>query len=230
MSQTFEQLGLSFPLFEANVDECSDYCGIDRCSVCNERDRHCFSLWPAGEILDDSVRLPADKVKHDCVICFDCLRAGKGLLVRDTELGMVCPQEWRSAPESLDNSAAIASLTYEDMCQESYSITSYVAKNHLFELLRTPGMITWQGERWLFCCEAPMTYVGTWNTIADAMTSSTEVRALREELTTDLERHGPDYDHDDDFWDDVVAEGDCLLVYVFQCKTCSRFRCHWDAE
>ena len=35
-----------------------------------------------------------------------------------------------------------------------------VPGEHLWELLRTPGFHSWQGERWLFCCRQPMTYLG----------------------------------------------------------------------
>ena len=44
-----------------------------------------------------------------------------------------------------------------------------VPSEYLFELLRTPTYQTWQGERWLFCCKRPMTYIGEW---ANVMKSS----------------------------------------------------------
>jgi uncharacterized protein CbrC (UPF0167 family) len=33
----------------------------------------------------------------------------------------------------------------------------------MLELLRTPSYPSIQGERWLFCCKGPMTYVGQWS-------------------------------------------------------------------
>ena len=44
MSQTFDQLGIPFPLFEAPVEEAQEYCGPAKCAVCQCESLHCFQL------------------------------------------------------------------------------------------------------------------------------------------------------------------------------------------
>ncbi len=93
----------------------------------------------------------------------------------------------------------------------------------MFALLRTPTYSTWQGERWLFCCRRPMTYVGNW----------------REE---DFERAAPDGDPER-FFHEVIGEPmseapglwesaatGYVSVYVFRCPACGRHRGHYDSD
>src|SRR3954451_23200604 len=110
--QTFAQLGIPFPLFEAPIEESGDYAGIATCSLCRSTQSHCFE----PGIGDDVVVLCSycgtangldaqDRVDIGCsncgqmvafpsidgelLVCYQCLRAGKATLGKDTELGMV---------------------------------------------------------------------------------------------------------------------------------------------
>ena len=44
MKQTFKDLGIPFPLFEASIKEASSYCGKDRCVLCQTEKEHTFSV------------------------------------------------------------------------------------------------------------------------------------------------------------------------------------------
>ncbi len=93
-----------------------------------------------------------------------------------------------------------------------------VPQEHLFELLRTPSYVTWQGECWLFCCEEPMVYLGSWG---------------QDEFTN----HALDGDGKALF-DKIVEGGNLALwegklhdatgIYVFRCNKCNRLRAQWD--
>ncbi len=89
----------------------------------------------------------------------------------------------------------------------------------MFELLRTPTYGTWQGERWLFCCRYPMTYVGAWH---------------HEQFMEHASDRNGEYLYyavvegiPDGTWDSL---GHDLSAYVFQCKRCGRLRAHWDSD
>ena len=44
MGTTFADLGIPFPLFDASIDETSDYSGIHACSLCGTTNQHTFLL------------------------------------------------------------------------------------------------------------------------------------------------------------------------------------------
>ena len=89
---------------------------------------------------------------------------------------------------------------------------------HLSELVRTPTYLTIQGDRWLFCCVAPMTYVGPWSR------ADFSVRARGGDgeslFYSIVDGAGPD------LW--LNRLHDETGVYVFRCRSCGRHRAHWD--
>jgi hypothetical protein len=107
---TFAHLGIPFPLFEAPTSEASDYAGLATCRLCRGGDRHCFEvdhlilLCPAcgvevglyaAERADASCRSCGSgvpfpeplKAKKQLLICYACLRAGKGVMTKSTGFG-----------------------------------------------------------------------------------------------------------------------------------------------
>lgn len=90
----------------------------------------------------------------------------------------------------------------------------------MFELVRTPGYNSWQGERWQFCCQRPMVFIGEW-------------------AEDDYNRHAPDGDGRAFFltvvadavpgmWEDGI--GYRFANYIFRCSSCGRFRGHYDMD
>src|SRR5579885_3919248 len=88
-----------------------------------------------------AVPFPAslEKVK-DIRICYDCLRAGRGAITKSTEFGMVSwEQAFRGVTHGLPG---LETTEFErvliDPEDDWYGVR--VPHEHLFELLRTPGL------------------------------------------------------------------------------------------
>jgi uncharacterized protein CbrC (UPF0167 family) len=93
-----------------------------------------------------------------------------------------------------------------------------IPEAHMFELLRTPGYLTIQGEVWQFHCEQPMIYVGRWS---------------REDFSArSLDGNGKRFfesvvnDPVPGLWEDELH--DITGVYVFRCGDCGTLIAHWD--
>ena len=90
----------------------------------------------------------------------------------------------------------------------------------MFELLRTPTYSSWQGERWLFCCQRPMVYLGDWRSREEFSRRSPDGDGRR--FFEDIVQ-----DSDPDLWENELGED--TGVYVFRCSLCERLAAHWDA-
>ena len=97
-----------------------------------------------------------------------------------------------------------------------------VPSEHLFELLRTPGFVTWQGEHWLFCCKQPMTYLGEW---VSMLKSSHRPQDPRKFFDSVVAAAGGE---PEGLWDHFGKASPCH--YVFQCRSCGRHRAYWDMD
>lgn len=243
---TFQDLGLDFPLFAAPVEESSDYAGEGVCSCCHESKPHCFKLG-IGErfilsclacgtpnALDTYAREDAPctscgeiisfpKLVGGLRVCFDCLRAGKAAFTQDTELGMV---RWEDAqtgktfgipgdpdprfPYSISDLSAPNDPWYQ----------AQVAVEDLMELVRTPSFISWQGERWLFCHQRPMIYLGSWRQ-DDFDKAAPDGHG--EKLFTTVVDAGSE-----EFWPYINSRS--VSVYVFRCQDCGELRGYHDAS
>lgn len=248
---TFAELGIPFPLFEAPVTEAGEYVGRSNCTLCGARGRHCFRLdigcsvvvpCPACGVengLDASDRedircrsceakvpFPDYPKDEDIHICYQCLRAGKGAITKDTELGMV---SWEQAVEGITHGMqGLESGDFElvPVQPESGWYGARVPSEHLFELVRTPTYTTWQGESWLFCCKQPMTYLGEWQHVVKSPHSPADPRGLfdREIDVCD------DPDFKEWLWERISAGSETECVYVFRCRSCNKLRVNWDME
>ncbi len=193
---TFAELGIPFPLFEAPTSEASHYVGLSTCSICGVKEQHTFHLRVGCAVIlrcscgaenglntSDRKDIPCrgcgDAIPvwwilgDDPIdICYPCLRAGKGAITKDTEFGMV---SWEQAFQGITHGApGLRTDQFElveiDPEEDWYGVR--VPNQHLFELLRTPTFSSWQGERWLFCCKRPMTYVGDWQHVNSTLRPS----------------------------------------------------------
>ena len=239
MSKTFAELGIPFPLFEANSDQASEYCGELICSFCNAERQHCFRLKISCAIISKCsncatangldvvdredrpcrqcrtlVRFP--EFDDEIVACYSCLRAGKAAMTKDTEIGMVsCDQAFEGVTHGIPD---LARSDFEMVPKAEGWVGARLSSAIMFELLRTPSYRSIQGEKWQFCCAEPMVYVGEWS---------------REEFN----RRSPNGDGKRHF-EKIVQ--DCILglwenklhdstgVYVFRCPRCIRMTAHWD--
>ncbi len=243
--------GIPFSLFEAPTSETSDYVGLSSCRLCGAKSRHSFVLdigcafiqpcsacgvvngLDAHDRKDIPCRSCGSAVlfpetgrdKKNLHICYDCLRAGRGAITKDTEFGMV---SWEQAFQGITHGVpGLDTTDFErvliDSAENWYGVR--VPQEHLFELLRTPTYGTWQGERWLFCCKRPMTYVGEWANVQKTLRDPEDSWGFFEKV----------FDPADEskgwVWERLSArQFDGICVYVFQCKTCGRFRSNYDMD
>jgi hypothetical protein len=109
----FAELGIPFPLFEADVRNASDYKGLATCVLCGQTRVHCFGV---NEVIvpcshcdcdmafdtrqDEQMTCPRCGVTHmlpalprdqyrKILVCYACLRAGRAAFDHDTIVGMV---------------------------------------------------------------------------------------------------------------------------------------------
>jgi uncharacterized protein CbrC (UPF0167 family) len=282
---TFAELGIPFPLFEADVRDASGYVGLATCVLCGQTRVYCFHVdeivlpcttcdremaWSTW--LDEQttclrcdttqplLALPRDESRQ-IRVCYACVRDGRATMRKDTVLGMVAwepaqashtlamPVEADAEPDheapppvvltdgtsvmlpsepkrSRDEEAAarygfelviVARKPFERGGPDMDWKAVRVPREQLMELLRTPAYGTWQGERWLFCCQQPMVYLGDWHPEDfERYAGAGKGRALFEELASD-------YDH----W--LWGHGGAG-IYVFRCAACGRLDCHCDFD
>lgn len=247
MHTTFAQLGIPFPLYEAPIESPGDseYAGLDTCSVCGTTVAQCFSLGVGTAVIIPCPQCGAangldvdDKAGAACrdcsariefpvsiasqpepKVCYTCLRSGKAALSKDTEFGMI---SWDQAFSGVTH--GLPDLR-QDQFESVMTDTEHnwvgvkLPQDMMFELLRTPTCDTWQGERWLFCCRYPMTFIGEWD---QEHFKHHDPQGNGEQLYRSVVE-----DVDADTWQFV---GVGLAVYVFVCKRCGRHRAHSDSS
>jgi uncharacterized protein CbrC (UPF0167 family) len=244
---TFADLGITFPLFEAPTGEASGYSGTATCRCCGGQDRHCFKLGIGDAMIlpcpscgtengldvDDQVDVPCRscgitiafpesmKDKEHALICYDCLRAGKAAMTKDTEFGMV---SWDHAFRGITHGLpGLRSDQFEvvpiDPDEDWNGVR--IPSEHLWELLRTPDFCSWQGETWLFCCRRPMTYLGGWSAVLESLRPA-DPEAFFDGLfeSDDQARH----------WGPKAFESVSPSLYIHRCRTCNRCRATWDCD
>jgi uncharacterized protein CbrC (UPF0167 family) len=247
---TFADLGVPFPLFEAPTTEAGEYVGRSTCRLCGAGGRHCFRLRVGCAVvvpcpscgvengLDASDRkdtgcrscgsvipFPESLEDGDLRTCYECLRAGKAAITKDTEFGMV---SWEQAFQGVTHGVpGLETSEFErvliDAEEDWYGVR--VPQDHLFELLRTPTFNTWQDETWLFCCKRPMTYLGEWASVLKAQFRGAEPRAAFDSV------FDPDDASNTWVWERLSGRRfDGICLYIFQCKTCNRFKSTWDTD
>jgi uncharacterized protein CbrC (UPF0167 family) len=236
---TFAELGAPFPLFEAPVEDATEFIGASRCSLCDREAAVCFELGIGCAVMRECPTCgtlngldASDAESIDCracqqlvvfpdlpeqiVACYSCLRQGRAALTKDTELGMV---SWEQAFEGVTHGIpGLARSDFELVPKESDWVGARLPDTTMFELLRTPTYLTIQGEQWLFCCKAPMVFVGSWS--RDRFTKEApdgDGRAYFESIVADPVPG---------LWEDQLH--DATGIYVFRCPACRRLKAHWD--
>ncbi len=209
MAETFADFGIPFPLFEAPVKQAKDYRGLERCKLCSTDQAHCFEAEEIG-----------GRRKRRLLCCYACLRAGQAALVKDTVLGLVT---WEGAAEGLTHGVpGLQSGDFEliPSADDPEWLRARVPAAMLFELLRTPGYVTWQGEQWQFCCGRPSVYLGEWKEEEyERLAPDGDGRKLF--LQTDIAGL------DQDVWGNLRCIGG---PYVCRCPACQRLLGHYDMD
>lgn len=245
--RTFKDLGIPFPLFEAPVDATSDYAGIANCDICGGSQQHGFRIGIGGyvklsckqchheqfaqgheafsagcdECGTQLMEKTASKTSSDeyPVACYNCLRAGRASITKDTEFGMIT---YEHAQRGITHGVpGLATTMFEALPPNDEGwVCVKIPNEYLNELVSTPGYLSWQGDIWLFCCQAPMTFIGEWHQ-SDFRKHATDGDALR--LAKSMVSVG-EYR----YWDDEFP--DHLCFYVFRCKTCGSLKAHVDMD
>lgn len=238
---TFQELGIPFPLFEAPVEEASEFVGKSECVLCSRNsdlsfrlDIGCALIIPCpgcnvengldtNDRSDQKCRSCGENIKFPEVngsitVCYQCLRNGGAAITKDTTLGMV---SWEQAFSGVTHGLpGLRNSDFEtvQVDEEEDWIGAKVPQELLFELLRTPTYITIQGEQWEFCCKRPMIYVGRWSQDDFASNSPDgNGRAYFEAIVQDAV---------DGLWEDELH--DETGIYVFRCEACNRRTANWD--
>jgi uncharacterized protein CbrC (UPF0167 family) len=244
---TFSELGIPFVLFEASANATSNYVGLAYCRLCNARDQHCFAV---GELIlpcpicgaengfnthtrqGVSCRSCACRIAFpefftnfkNLYLCYNCLRAGKGAMTKDTEFGAVTSKQ---AFQGLTHGGpGVRSSDFElvlvDGAEDWYAVR--VPSEHLFELLRTPTFNSFQQEVWLFCCKRPMTYLGEWDAVMKSSHRPSDEKAFFDRIVE------LDEAYKEIVWEKKGIYGGHagIALDIFQCKSCNRFRAVHD--
>jgi uncharacterized protein CbrC (UPF0167 family) len=233
-------LGIPFPLFDADIQDASEYVGKEKCTLCGKTE-HAFELDIGCALmatcpscgtengLDASNRdssscrscghqilFPEIEDSSPIHICYPCLRSGKGAITSDTVLGMV---SWEQAQEGLTHGVPGEIITEFELVEDEEGWhRARVEKAHLYELLRTPNYSTIQGEQWQFCCKAPMVFVGRWDQARfEREAAGIPGKQLFAETVKGIV---------EGLWEDELH--DITGVYVFRCQTCNKLTAHWD--
>lgn len=215
MANTFADLGMPFPLFEAPIKDTHDYAELANCCTCGTKRVPCFKASPLQvKDVKESQRL----------CCYACLRAGKGEILHDTEFGFV---NHDLARQGLTH--GVPGLQSEEFelipsAEDSEWMQVRIPTEHLLELLRTPGFSTWQGDRWLFHCGQPMIYVGEWKEkeLNAHAPQGDGLAWLTNVMDLEPEEFSPQQ-----LWDALHRLGG---IYMFRCPTCERYRGYWDID
>lgn len=237
---TFAEMGTPFPLFEAPIADAVDFVPDGRCSFCGGTHPACFALGigsalvlkcmscgkenglDAGDRCDGSCHacdggvtfppIPEERI----LCCYQCLRAGKAAITKDTEFGMI---SFDQVVEGLTHGVpGLKQNEFEIVETDSGWNRVRLPQQMMLELVRTPTYATIQGERWQFCCQRPMIFVGSWSR-ADFTARAPHgggqkfFNAVVQDVVPGL-------------WEDRLH--DETGVYVFRCSTCRRLTAHWD--
>lgn len=186
--------GFVFPLFEGNRDDV-DHDEAGPCTVCKAQ----------------------AQVRFDGA-CYTCLRAGRARITHDSELGAVALGDAETgitggviAESSIDPRGTESVLDHLDPSVRRFKVSPPVIE----ELLRTPQYNNIHGESWLFCCGAPMVFLG---------------QSAAEEVTPDevAELLAPATVPDTDAFLEGVLDGQSNL-FVFRCTRCKQRRAHHES-
>lgn len=174
------------------------------------------------------------RAKKQMLVCYDCLLAGRATLPKSTEMGLVFADHafaglTGAVPGLTTVQFELVRLASEDAAMdEKYGIScaARVPPPHLWALLPTPDLSSWQGECWLSCCSRPMIFVEDWE---DAVAAARP--ADRAAFFDSLFDPDGGWKPDDLGWGpgEEVAF-DTFSLYAYRCPSCGRYRATKDSD
>lgn len=246
MATDFDDLGATFPLFAAAVEEAAEYVGLGTCSLTGEADVPCFRLGMGCALMLECPECHAingldcdereDEVCHECadlvrfpgdmpeeiIVCYRALRDFRAAISKDTEYGMIT---WEQVQTGLTHGVPGGSgLRHSERVPlveigEDW-VGARLDPRVMRELLTTPTYISWQGERWLFDGGTPGVYQGCWTQADFKQHAGTqEPQSFFEQVIESKER-----------WMWKALEGGRISVYVFRMPSSGNLRAHWDMD
>jgi hypothetical protein len=216
---TFADLGVTVPLFVADVRFAEGIQPSGTCVLCGRR----------------TACVPLDRVRVPCVGCVgEVILPAHGRSLRATEHCPNCGLRLEladglipAAAEALRADVPVRLLGCGGCLRLGRWTRSHDTERGPVEdgeLARTPRYATFQGERWLYCHDAPMVYLGEWGRADFEAERPGAGRDLFASLVEDVPV--------DEAWayglDERAGESD-LRVYVFRCPHCAQLRTHTDA-
>lgn len=241
--ETFADLGIPFPLYEAPIRTCPDYEGKKICCIAKEERTHCFHLgigsWvkmPCIECKTDLYLNPiADQYrmkecphckaptpppiaeKDNAYVSYEELRSGQAGYTKDSVYGLI---SWEQLESGWTLGVPDENFpTLETRKGEDDWTQVKLPQEVIFELTTTPNFITWQGGMWLFRETQPMIYIGEWGRkdFESKAPSGVSPEQFFRSVVSDA---------DDETWEYI--EGVC--VYVFRDTQKNQYAAYYDMD
>ncbi len=174
-----------------------------------------FELFP--DPLGEEVIEPSEETCDLCGLARGYMyTAGHNSDSPDTDEANICP--WCIA----DGSAGERGVTFNDATIYPYLDTTPQMSEADKDLVerRTPGYVTWQGNRWLMCCGRACRYLGEakegdlrgrWSAAVPSIFEIWEMPADHIEEVIDL-----------------IGKSADPAAYVFECRICGGLKGYWD--
>lgn len=233
---------MEFPLYLAPVEKAPCFHGFGKSIISGEESHQCFRLGIGATLVIKCPRCKntcyldcgEDDLPSNCkcgepfpfnttserLITYQELRAGRGLITKDTEAGMISEEQlitgWTHGNPNPDFLRGFE--IRKDPESEDGWYQAKVSTEDMYELLRTPDYETWQGDNWQFHNGHPMAFVGEWNrddfdrNRGDATVEDFMVQVLGSEFRCSLE------------YEDAVCK------YIFQDTMSGIFKGHYDFD
>lgn len=210
---TFDDLGISFPLFTASVSEAAEYRGAGLCAQCHLHTNHTFESATSG------------------LVCYSCLQNGRAQFSKHTVIGDVVSQDRLDAigiPQDAIRSHGFDTLEPHPL--EPDEPDWHVVRTPpglLAELSITPNFNCFSDCTWLFCCGRPMVYRGIWKAHDFSRNAGGNgVEPFYNSVMVDACDRIPNPDPSAT-WPNDALDG-CGGPYVFQCDVCRTFKANND--
>ncbi len=159
--------------------------------------------------------------------CYDCFRKGLAEATRDTEHGMVRPEDaaqglTHGKPAGEEKLVGLEVVTVDDGEGGAWWRVR-LEREGLEDLLRTPDYRSAQGSSWLVCCRRPMMFLGALDEAVLEELGERDEKTSEEVLASML---GIDEDEAEEKLDEVLRHR--VSAYGFRCSTCERERAYTE--
>lgn len=181
-----------------------------------------MSVLPTFELFPDPIR--EGSFKPSAAACTLCGLA-RGMEYCGPQYG-----EWRGPDPTIcpwcisDGTASSRGLSFNDATVYPWKPETRQMPHSEKEMVedRTPGFSTWQGNRWLMCCDRACVYLG------QAEAGELEGR-YASAVPSMFEGDGYSQTEMDEIVKQVRRNGH-VNAYIFRCRVCSSLKAYWDCD